>query len=1614
MAQEWISIKNARQNNLKNISLKIPQHQFIVVTGVSGSGKSSLAFEIINKEGQTQFFINLSAQARKYLDKLQKPKVDSISGLTPTISIAQKTNQNNPRSTVGTLTGIYDYLRLLFARLGEHSSVELNRSLFSFNSNKGACEHCRGLGVEDKISVDLLIDDKHKTIREGCFKITNPDGYIIYSQVRMEELAKVCEANGFSVDIPWEDLSLEQQDIILNGSDKIKILYGKHSLESRMKWTGIKANPREKEFYKGILPVMNQILNKDRNPNILRFAKTQTCSACQGSRLRAEALEVTILNQSIYELSRLSLSDLKAFLQIDQFPKQQQNIAQEILSKIHRQIDQLTLLGLDYLSLERNASSLSAGEIQSIRLASQLNSGLNNITYIFDEPSVGLHASKNHNVIRILKQLVAQGNTVIVVEHDAETIRNADWIVEIGPKAGTKGGELLFNGSAESFFKSNYQSLTKDYLTQKKNISFHNRNSQSLFFEIRNACINNLKNIDVRIKKQALNIITGVSGAGKSSLVHQTLIPLIQNRYHQQINATGQPSLYEFDFEKTLIVEQAPIGKTARSTPATYTKLFDLIRNFYAQLPQSKQNNIGKSYFSFNNKGGRCEHCEGAGKIEIGMHFLGNVESPCPVCNGLRFKTEILNIKYHNKSISDVLNMTVEEAIIFFEKEQKIQKYLQALSDIGLGYIQLGQSSNTLSGGEAQRIRLASELVKNTKHNQLFIFDEPSTGLHFADIQILLNVFQKLTQKGHTILLIEHNEDIIKNADYIIDLGPHAGAKGGKLVFEGTYSNLIQNVESITARSLFQEQSIASGTFKKNNNAFIELKGVTTHNLKSINIKIPHRKHTVIVGKSGSGKSSLAFDTLYAEAQNRFAESFPTYVQQFTRQQSQSQLESATGLRASIALKQNRKIQDPRSTVGTLMGINDYLRLLLSRFGTAYCPYCQQETHDNFCKNCKTSFTDTHIASHFSFNHAGGTCPKCKGLGEVLTSNLDLLVENLELSFLNGAFKKSKLLDSYANINEKYMATLLEVGRQKGFDYHLSIENLPQEAIEIALYGVPNEPFNVEWTYKTKTSEGVHKFEGEWIGFVGLLLDEYYRRQANGKGSELMPFLTTKECSTCNGQRFKAEILNVRFHDKNIYELSNLSIEKLLSFFQSCKKDSQTEQIIGLIIEQLNILRDFNLSYLHLDRKSSTLSGGELQRLLLSAQLKGSLTGMCYILDEPSSGLHPSDIQIISKNIKRLIDKGNTVISVEHQNDFIRTADYILELGPEAGKQGGEVVFSGPLDTFLKQGQYISSFENINFPEANNNSQIRIQGARIHNLHNIDVSFLKNTLNVITGVSGSGKTTLMRDVLIKSHRKATHCQSVSGLSDFDALVWIDRNSMEQSSFSSLATYLGILDDIKKLFSPLLKGSGIKTAQLSYNNKSGQCPDCKGLGFIKTKMDFLNDVRSKCETCKGNGYKNEVLRILLKGKNIAEILQMTVAEALLFFSTDKVLKHKLELLDTLGLSYLNLKQESKSFSGGEAQRIKIAKELLSNNKGQKLYIFDEASRGLHHSDLKYLLQMFSKLISEGHSIIAIEHNIDIINKAKYIIDLHDGKIVYKGELKGIRNNPNSLIAKYIRL
>ena len=932
--KQFIRIRGANENNLKNLSVDIPRDKFVVFTGLSGSGKSSLAFDTIYAEGQRRYMESLSSYARQFLGQMEKPDVESIEGLPPAISIDQKSTNRNPRSTVGTVTEIYDYFRLLYARVGiphcpkcgreikkqtvdqmvdsimsfpERTKIQLLAPVvrgrkgthaklleqakrsgyvrvqidgnlyelseeisldknikhnieivvdrlivkpgiekrlsdsietvldlaegllmvdtmdgnihnfsqsfscpdcgisvdeieprsFSFNNPFGACPDCLGLGYKMEFDIDLMIPDRSLSILDGAIVVTGWQSCTnegSFSRAILDALAREYD---FSLATPFEEYPEKIQDILINGTNghSVKVYYkGQRgegvydvafpglirNVEQRYRETGSDAMKQEYESFMRITP----------------------CKTCKGQRLKKESLAVTVADKNIYEVTNLSIEKLKAFLADMQLSEQQQLIGRQILKEIRARVSFLSDVGLDYLSLGRATGTLSGGEAQRIRLATQIGSGLVGVAYILDEPSIGLHQRDNDRLLGSLMKLRDLGNSLIVVEHDEDTMRAADCIVDIGPGAGEHGGQLVAMGTAEDLMK-NEDSITGAYLSGKLKIPVPlERRKPTGFLTIKGAAENNLKNIDVKIPLGIMTCITGVSGSGKSSLINEILYKRLArdlNRArvipgkHKDILGTNQ-------LDKVINIDQSPIGRTPRSNPATYTGVFDQIRDLFAATADAKAKGYKKGRFSFNVKGGRCEACSGDGIIKIEMHFLPDVYVPCEVCKGKRYNRETLEVKYKDKNIYDVLNMTVEEALTFFENVPSIKRKIQTLYDVGLSYIRLGQPSTELSGGEAQRIKLATELSKRSTGKTIYILDEPTTGLHFADVHKLVEILKRLSEGGNTVVVIEHNLDVIKTADYIIDIGPEGGDKGGTVVAQGTPEEVAQSPVSYTGK----------------------------------------------------------------------------------------------------------------------------------------------------------------------------------------------------------------------------------------------------------------------------------------------------------------------------------------------------------------------------------------------------------------------------------------------------------------------------------------------------------------------------------------------------------------------------------------------------------------------------------------------------------------------------------------------------------------------------------------------------------------------------------------------------------------------------------------------
>jgi excinuclease ABC subunit A len=827
-----IVIKGAKQHNLKNVCLTLPKNKLIVFTGVSGSGKSTLVFDIIHAEAQRRFIKGLSTFAKRSVGKIEKPKVEYISGLTPSLAIEQKSVSSNPRSTVGTLTEISDYLRLLYSRIGirtcKNCKTEIKTLLyknsksecpnchivikplmsahFSSNTPQGMCPHCKGLGVTQEVDLKLLIGDESLSILDGAInwfgnlrennKTTWPTG----------PLDIVFDHYNLDIETPWRDLPKSFQDVILYGSG-----------EEKLEYPSIMGGKTTLKPVKGIVTELTR-LYYETNSQVTRkkyaqFMSFNTCSVCKGTKLSKEANSVRIGKRTISEVSNMSVREALSFIKdvYEHAPNSIFKMSEEIILEIYKRLSFLNDVGLHYLSLNRSAPTLSGGEGQRVRLAAQLSSEITGITYVLDEPSTGLHPRDLGKLVSTLLKLRDKGNTVIVVEHDEEIIKHADYIVDIGPYAGVLGGEIIAQGSLDAI-KNNSNSLTGKYLskTLKVNNTMYNNLRNNRFLTIKGADLNNLRSVTAHFRLNTLNVVTGVSGSGKSSLISRTLKPLLENllnKAHNKVEHYSEILEYE-DLDKVINVSQEPIGRTPRSNPATYIGVFDKIRKVFANTKYAKEHHMSFDYFSFNSVKGRCPYCEGQGQIKIEMHFLPDVWIECDECGGRRFKEEVLKNEINRKNIADVLDMDANEASEFFKDYKDIHLVLEVLKEVGLGYIKLGQSATTLSGGEAQRVKLAKELSRKAKGKTVYIFDEPTNGLHFHDVSQLLIIFDKLLKAGHTLIVIEHNLDVIKAAGWIVDMGPEGGKDGGEVIVEGTLKDIINSKESFTGRAIKQTKSM--------------------------------------------------------------------------------------------------------------------------------------------------------------------------------------------------------------------------------------------------------------------------------------------------------------------------------------------------------------------------------------------------------------------------------------------------------------------------------------------------------------------------------------------------------------------------------------------------------------------------------------------------------------------------------------------------------------------------------------------------------------------------------------------------------------------------------------
>ncbi|MFO0791099.1 MAG: excinuclease ABC subunit UvrA [Pirellulales bacterium] len=1983
-----IVIKGAREHNLRNVDVVLPRNKLICLTGVSGSGKSSLAFDTLYAEGQRRYVESLSTFARQFLGQMPKPEVDHISGLSPSISISQKSSGTNPRSTVGTITEIYDFLRVLFARVGRGhcpkcgkpitaqtreqiigrilalpnntqfavlapvirgqkgeykdlfedlrkqgfvrarvdgrivsltDDLSLDRQmrhnievvidrlkaspsirtrlaeavdsalavgkgslivatdfaedrgarnedredggddsdlaprssllapskrraagsqpgdlilsshfactdcgisfeeptpqLFSFNSPQGMCLTCDGLGEFFSFDPNRLADDS-KSFVQGAIELVGPWKDLgrwkrhIYRGVAETMERKLGLAEGTLLETPWRDLDSKLRDIWLWGTGEEHITFT---------WRAGKAAQKYGGTFEGLIPELLEKYRTSKSEPQIRhleqFMSQINCPDCAGRRLNPQACAVTVETasphfaerpqRSLPEVCDLAISDTVEFFQDLQLEGNERLIATQVLKEIRGRLGFLQNVGLEYLTLDRTAPTLSGGESQRIRLAGQIGCGLVGVLYILDEPSIGLHPRDNQRLLDTLCELRDLGNTVVVVEHDEDTMRAADHLIDFGPGPGVRGGEVVAVGSANQISREP-RSVTGAFLSGNRKIqvpsqrrieergarSEQEAKSRSSQFAPRaslrviGAKHNNLKNIDVDIPLGAFVCITGASGSGKSSLVNDIIAEAL-NR--DLMGGKGQPGAHDRiegvdQLDKLIVIDQSPIGRTPRSNPATYIKLFDDIRSLYTQLPESKRRGYKPGRFSFNVQGGRCEACDGNGSNRLEMDFLADVWVTCPVCNGHRFNRETLQVMYREKSIAQVLEMDVQEALAHFENIPQIHHKLQTLHDVGLDYIKIGQPSPTLSGGEAQRIKLARELVKKSTGRTLYLLDEPTTGLHFADIELLLKVLHDFVDAGNTVLVVEHNLDVVKTADWVIDIGPDGGAGGGRIVASGTPEEVAANSQSHTGIALAPLLGIATKTNGKkqpdrhavrsgtNGKKFreathITVRGARQHNLRDLELKIPRDEMTVFCGPSGSGKTSLAMDTIYAEGQRRYVESLSSYARQFVGQMQKPAVDHIDGLSPAIAIEQRNTGHTPRSTVGTVTEIYDYFRILFARLGQPHCPECEipvgtqtsdqivdkileeptgtklylmapvevqvgeqyetlweslrgagyvrvridGETHELAqtptidrrrkhavdvivdritvrpdarsriagsvenalalgkgvvhvahpdenvpeprwqvrihsqhlaCEKCGRSF-DTLNPHNFSFNSSLGWCPACEGLGTQTGANPAALLRDANLSLAKGALLVWP--DVSLPVSQAMLAAL---SAHTGIPTNAPYNDLSPRQRRMILFGT-GEDWIAVYPDNPRQSRGLQgearsqqPAEGQSAPGSAGSSRPLFRFQFKGlypaleEASKLAVRLRTLleqfigeiDCSECGGSRLRDDAAAVRFRDRTLDQIGRTPLGDLVAQVKKWKLAPSEKKVAGELLREienrLTFLVDVGLNYLTLGRAAPTLSGGEAQRIRLASQVGSGLCGVLYVLDEPTIGLHPRDNSRLVAALQKLRDLGNTLLIVEHDREVIANSDGLFDFGPGAGRLGGQIVASGsPTEITRKRasitGPYLSGKKAIGIPKNRRieergarsekskdtqlsildpRSSLLIVGARHNNLKNINVQIPLGTLTAVTGVSGSGKSSLVEDILYNQLAKTLHRAStvpgaheaIRGIELINKVIRVDQQPLGNTPTSNPATYTGVFDLIRQLFSqlPESKLRGYTPRRFSFNVPGGRCEACEGNGQICIQMHFLPDVWVECDTCRGARYNRDVLEVTFHGKSIADVLNMSCGQAVELFANIPKIRRILQTLCDVGLDYLTLGQSAPTLSGGEAQRVKLAAELARPDTGQTLYLLDEPTTGLHFDDLAKLLEVLNRLVDHGNTVVVIEHNLDVIKTADWVIDL----------------------------
>jgi excinuclease ABC subunit A len=1813
---DTIVVRGAHQHNLRNLDLDIRAGELLVVTGVSGSGKSSLVFDTLYAEGQRRYVETFSPYARQFLERMDKPRVERIEGIPPAIAIDQVNPVRTSRSTVGTMTEINDHLKLLYARAatlycrgcgrpvrrdspssiadaltvaagagagtdagaGEaarllvcfdvpvppklgaaHIREELAKQgytrlhaesaraltviqdrlaargadrarllealeaalragrgrlaihlldaaggefavrrfsadlhcadcdlhypdaspgLFSFNSAIGACETCRGFGRVIGIDYGLVIPDGTKTLAGGALR---PWQTPSYSECQ-DDLLRFARKRGIPLDVPWQALTPAQQAWVVDGEGpwEKKVWYGARRF---FEWLETRA-------YKMHIRVL-----------LSKYRSYTECPACHGARLKPDALLWRVgapPARTLHELMLLPLEECRDWFAALELPGALDEAGDLLLGEIRRRLGYLCEVGLGYLTLDRQSRTLSGGEVQRINLTTALGTSLVNTLFVLDEPSIGLHPRDMGRVIGVLRRLRDAGNTLVVVEHDPQIMREADRILDLGPGAGEHGGRIVCLGTPAEV-AAHPDSLTGAWLAGRRRLpALRDANARALdagasdagAIELAGASEHNLKSIDVRIPLRRLVCLTGVSGSGKSTLVQDVLYPAL-------LKAKGRPSerpgahraLRGAELiDAVVLVDQAPIGRTTRSNPASHVGAFDAIRALFAATPDARLARYTAGTFSFNSGTGRCPECGGNGFEHVEMQFLSDVYLRCPACDGSRYRAATLAVRLAGRGrsahIAEVLDMTVTEALGFFADAPKVRERLQPLADVGLDYLKLGQPVPTLSGGEAQRLKIAGYLADaastprgrrgaagarggpGAPDGTLLLFDEPTTGLHFEDIARLIRAFGLLLEAGHSLLVIEHNLDVIRAANWLIDLGPEAGARGGEVVFTGTPAAIVRSPGSHTGRALAAEAAVlapmpsagvaepatrgAARATPRTTPArpapapapvaappVISVRGAREHNLRELNVDIPRQRFTVVTGVSGSGKSTLAFDIVFSEGQRRYLESLNAYARQFVQPAARADVDAVHGIPPTVAIEQRTSRGGLRSTVATLTEIYHFIRLLYVRLGTQHCPDCDLPIAPR---------SATAIAEQLRARHRRG---EVRLLAPLIAQRKGQYTELARWAAAQGARELRvdgsfvptapfPRLKRFVDHSIELPVATLRPGAVAEAELRAAIERTLEAGRGVLHVLAPDGSTAVHSARRAcpRCGRGFAEPDPRLLSFnspqgwcgechgTGVLARDFDAAEHSGEEEAWLGAggAAHAACPACAGQRLNPTALALRLGGRSIAALMAEPVAGLLRWSTRLKLDERARAIaadaLGEIRARLGFLERVGLGYLALDRGAPTLSGGEAQRLRLAAQLGSNLQGVCYVLDEPTIGLHPRDNGRLLDALDALARRSNTLLVVEHDEETIRRADHVIDLGPGAGVRGGQVVAAGSARELERApgsvtGRYLAA--PLRHPAQPRRAvdartpQLELLGIRLHNLRDLDVRIPLGRLVVITGVSGSGKSTLARDVLHTNLRavcgrragappQLTALRALRGAESLARVLEVDQAPIGRTPRSCPATYVGFWDDIRRIYaaSNEARVRAYGASRFSFNSGAGRCPDCEGQGERTVEMSFLPDVKVRCDRCGGRRFESETLAITWGGLSVADVLALDVDEALVRFAAHPRIQRSLALLHDVGLGYLTLGQPSPTLSGGEAQRIKLVTELArlapalrgrgGGGGGPTLYVLDEPTVGLHMADVERLTAVLHRLVDAGHSVVIVEHNLDVMAEADWIIDL----------------------------